>query len=139
MLYDGGRILAAPGSTVYMPEASIAQLAIDIVGRIAILRENQHLIILVRLIQQFLQAIEFLVSLWVPLVAKQNHLDNLLAVLTQMLFEGTLEIGWIDPRHIVLHGEYVVIILGLLHIHLHVCWYVYQAVASLEVFLVIVM
>ena len=90
------------------------------------------------LVEQRLQFIQFLVCLWVPLVAEQYHLDNLVAVLLQVLFQGTLEVGGLYPGHIVLLRQQFIIFSSLLHIDLHVCRYLYQTVTCLTVFILIV-
>ena len=91
-----------------------------------------------RLVQQHFQFIQFLVFLRIPFVAEQNHLDNLLAVLLQMGLQCALEIGRLYPSHIILLGKQFVVFASLLHIDLHIRWYLYQVVASLTIIFLIV-
>ena len=91
-----------------------------------------------RFIEQFLQHIEFLVGLRIPFVAEQNHLDNLFAILLQVLFQRALEVGGLYPCHIVLLSQQFIVYSSLFHIDIHVCGNLYQIVTCFAIFLLIV-
>ena len=116
-----------------MGKATFAQLAIDIIGSIRILSKHQYLIAFVRLVKQSFQFIQFLVCLSIPFATKKNHLNNLFAVLLQVLFESSLEVCRFYPGNIILLGQQFIIPTGFLHIDFHVCRYIYQVVARLAI------
>ena len=80
--------------------------------------------------EQFLQFVEFLVSLRVPGFAEVDHGYQLLTVLLQLLLQSALKVFGIYPLYIVLAYQTIVILLGFLHIDVHVVGNLYEIVAG---------
>ena len=110
-------------------------MAINVVGCIGILCEDENLLLPVFTIEQLLQHVQFLVILRFPLSTKLYHCNQLVAVLAEVRLERTLEIRRVYPADIVLLCQLVVVGTSLFHIDFHVCWYLDIIVTTQAVFL----